>query len=147
MPGRVCLDASLALMWVLSDPLAEKAEALWQQWAIEDVALVAPPLFRAEVTSVIRQTAHRGIIRQERAEAALRESLTWPVTLWEPNGLLQEKAFALATEHNQPKAYDAQYVALAALQGCELWTGDQRLVRALADKLPWVKWVGDYTPP
>ena len=133
-------------MWVLPDPLQDRAHALARKWRQEGATLLAPPLFRAEVTSVIRQWVYRGALLQEDADAALRTALAWPITIWEPDSALQGRAFAIATDHNQPKAYDAQYLAVAALLGCQFWTGDQRLVRALGDKLPWAKWAGDYSP-
>lgn len=127
--------------------MSEVAEALRRHWAEEDVTLVAPPLFRAEVTSVIREWVYRGELLREEGQAALESSFAWPITVWEPDSALQRRAFTIATDHHQPKAYDAQYLALAALLDCELWTGDQALVRALADKLSGVRWVGDYTGP
>lgn len=147
MTAQVCVDASLALMWLLADPLRDKAYAIWEKWKEEETDMVAPPLFRAEVTSVIRQWVYRDALSQEDAEAVLTTALVWPISIWEPDGALQETAFALATEYNQPNAYDAQYLAVASLLGCEFWTGDQRLARALGDRLPLVKWIGDYTPP
>ncbi len=34
-----------------------------------------------------------------------------------------------------------QYLAVAATLGCDLWTGDRRLVNAV--NAPWVRWVGE----
>lgn len=146
MPGQVCVDVSLALMWVLDDPLAEKAEQLWRQWATLETDMIAPPLFRAETTSVIRNKLHRTLISAKEASAALRDALLWPITIWDANDLLQRTAFQMATEYNQPQAYDAQYLAVASLLGCELWTGDKRLFNAVGGALPWVRWIGHYAP-
>lgn len=134
-------------MWVLPDPSSELAHALRRRWVEEEITLIAPPLFRAEVTSVIREWLYRGDLLLEEAEAALESSLAWPITIREPDGDLQRRAFTIATEYDQPKAYDAQYLSLAALLGCEFWTGDQRLVKVVGHNLPWAKWIGDYTAP
>lgn len=146
LAGEVCVDASLALMWVLEDEFSESARGLALEWVRQQAKLLAPPLFRAEVTSVIRREVHRRVIRQERAEAALTESFAWPVAIWEDGDNLQRTAFNLATQHNRPKAYDAQYLAVASFLSCEFWTGDERLYNAVSAELPWVRWIGDYRP-
>ena len=146
MCQRVCVDASVALMLVLEDPLTQAAQSLWEEWATDETHLLVPPLFRAEVTSVIRKYCHRGEIAVARGMEVLAEALSWPVSIFDPGSILQETALRIATDTNQPRAYDAQYLALALLLGCEFWTGDQRLVQSVSDKLSWVKWVGDYQP-
>jgi predicted nucleic acid-binding protein len=36
------------------------------------------------------------------------------------------------------------YLALAKLRGCEFWTTDERLYKAVRHDLTWVKWLGDF---
>ncbi len=60
-----------------------------------------------------------------------------------PPAELQSRAWSTAKQYNRPRAYDAQYLAVATAAGCELWTGDQRLVRAV--NASWVKWLGDHS--
>jgi predicted nucleic acid-binding protein len=38
-------------------------------------------------------------------------------------------------------------VALAQHLGCDLWTADQRILRAVGGRLPFVRYVGDYVSP
>jgi len=52
----------------------------------------------------------------------------------------------LATHFNRPTAYDAHYLALAEMLGCEFWTADRRLYNAVKEELPWVKWLSDFRP-
>jgi predicted nucleic acid-binding protein len=49
------------------------------------------------------------------------------------------RAWELARQYDRPTTYDASYLALAVSAGCELWTADGRLVKAVAASLPWVK--------
>ena len=49
------------------------------------------------------------------------------------------RSWELAEQFNRPTAYDASYLALAESAGCELWTTDGRLLKAVAGTLPWVK--------
>lgn len=143
MAAHVCVDASLALMLLLPHELSPQAEAMWRSWLQEGTDLVTAPLFFAEVTSVLRESVYFGRILPEEGDAALDVFLRLGVKGMEPADL-QPRAWALAKEHNRPRAYDAQYLAVAASLGCELWTGDRRLVNAVP--VPWLKWVGEYRP-
>jgi len=133
-------------MWVLPDPWDWAAEALRERWIRDGTELVAPPLFRSEVTSSIRLWVHRAALSPNEGRRRLERAFLWPVVIYPDGDDLQRSAFELATRHSHPRAYDAQYLALALLLGCELWTGDQRLVQSVSDKLSWVRWVGDYQP-
>ena len=46
--------------------------------------------------------------------------------------------------HELAAVYDAHYVALAQMLGCSLWTADRNLVNAVQEKLPFVRWIGEY---
>jgi len=146
VPGAVCVDASLAIKWIFPEDLSDQAGNLRRQWRRDEVTLVAPPLFPAEVTSIIRERAFRGELSLAQADAVLERTLLWPVSLSAPLPALQRTALSYAHRFNHPKAYDAQYLALADVLGCEFWTGDRRLVNSLRSALPWVKWVGDFSP-
>ena len=146
MAGVVCVDASLALKWILPVDFSGLADDLRRDWRRDGVTLFAPPIFQAEVTSIIRERAFRGEISISQADTLLERALRWPITLPAPFPRLQRIAIGYAHRFNRPKAYDAQYLALAEVLGCDLWTGDRRLVNSLQGALPWVRWVGDYTP-
>ncbi len=59
---------------------------------------------------------------------------------------LEARAWELAQQYNRPTAYDASYLALAESAGCELWTADGRLVKAVSGALSWLKTVRDLDP-
>jgi predicted nucleic acid-binding protein len=142
--GPVCVDASLALKWILPEDLSGLADALLEAWRRDEVTLFAPSIFQAEVTSIIRERAFRGDISIAGADTLLESALRWPITVPASFPRLQRIALGYAHRFNRPKAYDAQYLALAEVLGCELWTGDRRLVNSLQGALPWVKWVGEF---
>jgi predicted nucleic acid-binding protein len=71
--------------------------------------------------------------------------LAIPVTLRAPRTLYR-LALEIAEQHDLPAAYDAHYVALAERLRCILWTDDQRLLRALSGRLPFVRPIADYSP-
>lgn len=142
MPGQVCADASLVLMFYLTDPFSPQARALWRSWAAEDVDVVSAPLFFAEVTSVLRTNVYFGRLSIGDGEAAFAACMGLGIRAVDPVDL-QPRAWALARQYNRPRAYDAQYLAVAQWLGCELWTGDQRLVNGV--QAPWLRWIGSYT--
>jgi len=55
------------------------------------------------------------------------------------------RAFEIGRRYQQ-SAYDCLYVALAEQEGIELWTGDERLSRAMSGPFPFVRFLADYTP-
>ncbi len=55
--------------------------------------------------------------------------------------LLNGKTAARAETLSLPAAYDAHYLALAERMGAELWTAATRLLRAVRDRLSWVRLV------
>jgi predicted nucleic acid-binding protein len=95
------------------------------------------------VTSTIRERVFRGTTLPEDAGPLLSEAMDWHISIWDDVRSIQGSALEFATRFNRPKAYDAQYLALADLLGCELWTADRRLVNAVGGKLPWVRWIGE----
>ena len=142
MADEVCIDSNLALIRVLPDDRRPQAESLFRLWRSQDVRLVAPPLFSAEVTSVIRQKVYDRFLTAEDGERAFAQSLNWVVAIAAPQNL-QRTAWFMAKLIDQRRAYDPQYLALARLLGCEFWTGDERLYNAAHRTLPWVHWVGE----
>ena len=72
MNDRVCIDASLALTWLLSVEQNEIANALRWKWDDAGVEIIAPPLFHAEVTSVLRQQVYFKRLPPEEGEEAFQ---------------------------------------------------------------------------
>ena len=91
--------------------------------------LIAPPLSWSEASSVLHQFAWRGDVDRERARAALDWLLAAPVASRAP-ARLRAEAWAVADRLGWAKTHDAEYVALARLEGCPLLTADVRLQRS-----------------
>src|SRR5690348_1790786 len=124
----ICIDASLAAKWLLSEPDSPRARAFYRVCVLGNEQFVAPYLLASEITNILRQRMRSGQPRLSLADATelLKQFLGLPVEFLAPADLY-EQALILATNHNLPAAYDAQYVALAQLLGCDFWTADQRL--------------------
>jgi predicted nucleic acid-binding protein len=89
---------------------------------------VAPPLMWTEAASVLHEGAWRGVVSDELTIAARDRLFDAPVARREPRQLLAE-AWRIADELGWAKIYDAEYVALARLLSCRLFTVDERLQR------------------
>jgi predicted nucleic acid-binding protein len=146
MAGTVCVDASLAFVWILRDPLTARARLLRRRWLADSVRIFAPPIFRAELTSAIRKWLHWERISASHARDALERGLRLPVDFWDAGDALQRRALDIATDLKVSRAYDAQYLALAEFNEAEFWTADRRLAYSARHKFPWVRWIGDYQP-
>lgn len=147
MSPAVAVDANVALKWVLpsdEEPHADKAIGLMEvALRSNDVVLVAPH-FHAEVLNVLhRRAVGKGENAQEAAGRALAVMLTFPLVTFFAEGLYP-RALGIAQAYRLPSAYDALYVAVAESAGCDLWTDDRRLLRALEGRLPYVRWIGDW---
>lgn len=136
----VCLDASFVVSRLSPDEFTEQANRLWRTWTESGARLIAPPIILSEVTSVLRNHVHRGILSADDGEIAFRGFLEMPIEIVEPPDL-RERAWSLARDFNRPNAYDAFYVALAQAEGCDLWTGDKRMFNSF--RLPNLRLLGE----
>ena len=141
----MCIDASLALTWLLSVEQNEIANALRWKWDDAGVEIIASPLFHAEVTSVLRQQIYFKRLPPEEGEEAFSTYLETGVKSVDAPEI-QKRAWELTKKFSLPRTYDMQYLAVAELKDCELWTNDKRLVNSLQGKVSRIKWVGEYSP-
>jgi len=137
----VCVDAGVFIKMVVAEEDSDRADALWEQWKEDGVKVVAPALLLFELTSVLRNKVHRGLLSLEEGEKAFNAVLQLPVQMLTPPDL-HRRAWELATSFNRPAAYDTHYLALAEMMNCDFWTADERLFNAVRDELSWVRWLG-----
>jgi len=146
MNSLACVDACLALKLVLGEDDSPKAIALWKSWVDRNVTVAAPPLLAYEVTSVLRTKVHCGLLTPELGEEAFREIHAQGIHCLSPESL-HIHAWELAKRLDRPAAYDAHYLALAEILGCEFWTADKHLFNAVQETLPWVRHLRESQPP
>jgi predicted nucleic acid-binding protein len=140
---RVCVDASLALTWLLSTQPEEGADALRRRWLEDQVELLGPPLFHAEVTSVLREEVFFKRLSKEEGEEAFRLYSIIPIRIVNSH-VIYRLAWELAMKYNQRRTYDMQYLAVAEIEDCEFWTLDRKMVNTIHGKNRRIKWVRDY---
>ncbi len=127
--SQVCVDSNLVLKLAVPEEDSKRAQERWEHWARQGTEVVAPPLLWYEVTSVLRNRAHRGRLTLDESSEALEALLSLNVSIISPPHL-HRTAWELATQLDQPTAYDAHYLALARELDCPFWTADHRLYEA-----------------
>lgn len=115
---------------MLRDEKEAQVDALLEQWAASLTEMLVPPLFPAEVTNALYLSVKRKRLTLEEAELALRTIMELGVQVAEPSGLYP-RSLRLAADYTTANAYDTQYVALAEMESCELWTADERLAASM----------------
>lgn len=139
----VVVDANILIAFVVADePLHYQAKQLITFWHEAHIDLIAPRLFRSEITAVIRKAVYQQRITVEQGRILLKQVLAYPIEFYEDDGLLRE-AYELAVRFNRPRAYDSQYMALAERFDCEFWTADERLVNSTQSQFRWIRWLGN----
>ncbi len=140
------VDANLGLALVLATPYSDRAQILWESWSSQQAVVFAPDLWAYELTSALRKAMVVTGMSLAGAEARLEALTQLGVRLVPPTPQLHQSALRWAHRLGHTVAYDAQYLALAELLGCDFWTADRRLAAALSPGVPWVHWVGNGDP-
>lgn len=140
-PALVVVDASLVVMWVIEEPYSLVAQRMTEQWRERGIQPIAPPFMLAEVTNAIHKRVRREGLPLVEARAALTGVIAAGIR-FDPDPVASQRAIALAARLGRPSTYDAHYLALAELRGCEIWTGDERLYNAVRADFPALRWIG-----
>lgn len=139
----IIIDANMAVGAAIPQPYTLPITDMLGVWQRANEHLMAPFLLEYEVTSALRRAITIGALDQQAAIKTHRVILSLGIELVAPTPELDRSALYLAERIGQSKAYDAQYLALAARENAPFWTADRRLARsAQAAGLTWVLWVG-----
>jgi predicted nucleic acid-binding protein len=136
------LDASVAAKWFLppsGETLSREAQDLLREFAGGRLRLLVPDLFWPEFGNVQWKAVRSGRISRRSAEESIEALQGMGITTAASRPLLTD-AFAIAATF-QRSVYDGVYVACAVASGAPLVTADERMVNALAARLP-VRWLG-----
>ncbi len=121
---RLCVDASVAIKWVVEEPDSRAANQLLEG------ELVAPDLVLVEAANVLWQRTRRLALPPSQATDAMAGLRRFFAEIY-PVASLIDRALAISLELDHP-VYDALYLALARDLGVPLVTADRRLVAACA---------------
>jgi predicted nucleic acid-binding protein len=142
----VVVDSNIVASLVLPVPYTPQAIQSMEFWNTADERLIAPILFEYEIITIIRRSAALGQIEKAQAPGILTRLLSSRVITIVPTMDIHKQALHWAERLGQHKAYDAQYLALAARESATLWTADRRLANAAQGAgLDWVRWIGEWS--
>jgi predicted nucleic acid-binding protein len=130
------LDASVALKWVLPEPLAAKARQLRDDYQKGVHDLLAPDIFAAEVAHALTRAERKKIIPVGDAAVFLADVMRTSPRL-RPYIPLLSRATDISSQE-RVGVYDCLYVALAEQESCELVTADDKLVKNLQSRFPFM---------
>lgn len=133
----VCVDASVLIRWLVPQQADPQVYDLIDGWIEDGEELIGPALLFSEVVSVLRHQVHRGVLEHEDADRLVWLFLRFGIRRID-NFTLYRRAFELASEFGQSRAYDAHYLAAAEQERCRLWTADRPLYESVRQTLPWV---------
>ncbi len=134
------VDASVLLAAFFPDESQPQAQALIRDHVAGSTRLSGPDLLLYELTNSVWTAERRQRIKPAQADEILEAIYGLEITL-------QPAAWHLMLDLAREvgcSAYDAAYLAVARAKNEPLTTGDLRLYRMAAEKLDWVKWIGDY---
>lgn len=136
------VDASVAIKWLNpAEPLADKANAIRDAYEQGHITLLVPTFLDYEIVNGVNKAVARGDLTEEEGREAISLLLTihaHRIPLPSPY-----ESYELARKY-QRSVYDSWYLALAEEMGSEFWTADLKLYNAVKDRLPFVKWLGNY---
>ncbi len=137
-------DASVVGKLFFDEERSDLARALFADAARSREAVIAPYLLAGEFVNIARRKMRRERLSLHDAAAALDDFLALEVEYRGDAAIYREAL--LLTERYSLSGFDAQYVALVQLAGCDLWVDDERLLGALRGRLPFVRRLADYQP-
>jgi len=143
----IVVDSNIFIaLSVIDEPFHMQAKQILSLWQSTHTQLIAPHLFKSEVTAVLRKVVYQNRITHQQGTLILQRLLSYPIQFYEDDTLLK-RAFELAQIYNRPRAYDTQYLALAEQFTCDFWTLDERLFNAVKTQMPFVYWLGNWKKP
>ena len=140
---KLVVDASVCLKWQFEDePDSGPASVLLDDICERRIAALAPALLTFEILNALYAAVRKKRVLPEDAVLASRYLLAIPVQCVDVRSYAQKIVeFAIQYERS---CYDSAYVVLADVLTVPFYTGDQKLFNALRERVPHVKWIGDY---
>jgi len=133
---KYVMDSSVAVKWVIREVDSDKADLLRTDFQNGIHELVSPDIFPVEVAHALTRAERQSRITMGQARDLLADVLTTAPRFFPYRPLL-----ARAVEISSAMrigVYDCLYVALAEAEGCEFVTADDKLVRNLRNKFPFI---------
>ena len=138
----VVVDASLAFKWLVPEENSDKARELARSWGSEGDPTRSTASDAGGGGQCPSPTRDPDELTLQDATRLMENLLGTGISLREMPRL-HGRALELAYNLLQGAVYDAHYLALAEMLGCELWTADERFYRASGPSAGNVRWLGE----
>ena len=142
MRHAVVVDASLAIKWALSEPMADEALRLLLGWQSRGTLRLVPTLFLSEINTPLLKQRRAGALTEIEMGRA-RDMVLDSVTARPDSVALTGRALVLADRLGLRTAHDCLYLALAESEGCYLWSADERFYNVTRGAALPVRWLGE----
>ena len=139
---RIVIDASVALKWFLFDEEHTQAALdLLERFTFHGMQIVAPFLLEYEVLNGLLIAGKKGRIEQDKMMMAVEGFLGLEIEKKDISSTYQ--GVLHFSDIYDLTAYDSSYLSLAAEEGIELITADERMYKKVKKDLKWVRRLGD----
>jgi predicted nucleic acid-binding protein len=134
--STVCVDTNIVFR-LITDRDDDAVWQLWDRWRNEGRTVIAPSLLRYELTNAIYRLGRAQSFPRAEVLTLLNAGLSLEIVMHDDLDLHADAA-EFAARFSQPAAYDAHFLALAARENVDFYTGDRKLWNAVRHQLPWV---------
>jgi predicted nucleic acid-binding protein len=128
------LDSNVAVKWVLTEALSDKAQRLRDDFKNNVHELLSPDIFPAEVIHALTRAERQNRISPPEGGKLFADIMSSPPRFF-PYQPLIPRAYVIASQA-KIGVYDCLYIALSEQQNCQLVTADDRLIKVLQPQFP-----------
>lgn len=139
---QICIDASIALRWIIPTPQSQIADSLLKKWDDAGIQIISPPLLDIDMTAFIRKMMQMKLLLPQQGEQAFQFYRQIGINIVNPPSLTQT-AWDLIGKYDLTHITDLYYLALAELMDAEFWTANRYLFSNLKEKNQRTHFLGD----
>jgi predicted nucleic acid-binding protein len=133
---KYVLDSCVAFKTLLAEQDSDKAQRLCEDYQNNVLELLSPDVFAVEIAHAITRAERQGRISPAEGARLLTDMLNRLPAMHASLPLLP-RAYHISSDA-WIGVYDCLYVALAEREGCELVTSDDKLIRKLQPRFPFI---------
>jgi predicted nucleic acid-binding protein len=133
---KYVLDSCVAFKTLLAEQDSDKAERLCEDYQNNVHELLSPDVFAVELAHAITRAERQGRISPAEGARLLTDMLNRLPAMHASLPLLP-RAYHISSDA-RIGVYDCLYLALAEREGCELVTSDDKLIRKLQPRFPFI---------
>ena len=127
--GKIVVDASVVVKWFVEEKYSKEALIIRDSFTEGLIDIIAPSLLYFEVLNALK---YSGAFGEDELKKVARILEDYQFTVYELRGAYAEKAVEIAMRKGIT-IHDASYVALALIEGVELYTADEKLLTKTQD--------------